>query len=299
MRSRAAYPAHHQARSLARRRGDWDHTRPLLLERLFAIISDLVVVMTLDGEIMMANPAAEATLGWSPQELVGRFVCELVYPDDRPTICAIAEPVANFTARCRHKDGSWRSLLWSGRRDGDVWYAVAKDVTQRLDLERRALYDELTGLANRALLLDHLQGALARLGRGQPRLLAVLFLDLDGFKQVNDGHGHEAGDHVLVEVAARLREALREVDVISRFGGDEFVVVAENLSSEGEAESLAERIAAALGREFRLPGGRVKLSCSVGIAMTCDPRTDRGAILREADGAMYRAKSRAVRISLP
>lgn len=299
MRSRAASPAHHQARSPARHRGDWEHARPQLLERLFAIVSDLVIVMTLEGEIIIVNPAAEATLGWSAQELVGHFVCELVHPDDRPAICAITEPVANFTARCRHKDGSWRWLLWSGRKDGDVWYAVAKDVTQRLDLERRALYDELTGLANRALLLDHLQGALSRLGRGHPRLLAVLFLDLDGFKLVNDSHGHEAGDHVLMEVAVRLREALREVDVISRFGGDEFVVVAENLANEAEAELLAQRVAIALSREFRLPSGCVSLSCSVGIATTSDPRADRGAILREADSAMYRAKTGAVKISLP
>ncbi len=298
LRSRAAHSTHNQARSLARHRGDPDHARPLLLERLFAIVSDLVVVMTLEGEIMMVNPAAEATLGWSPQELVGRVVCELVHPDDRATIRETTGPVANFTARCRHKDESWRWLLWSGRRDGDAWYAVAKDVTQRLDLERRALYDELTGLANRALLLDHLQAALGRLGRAQPQLLGVLFLDLDGFKLVNDHHGHEAGDQVLVEVAGRLREAFREADLVSRFGGDEFVVVAENLASEAEAQSLAQRVAVALRREFRLPGGRVELSCSVGVATTGDPGADPAAILRAADHAMYRAKTRAVRINL-
>lgn len=276
----------------ARALGAWGDHDPSVLERLFAIVSDLVLATTEEGEITLVNPASEETLGWSPEEMVGRPVCEFIHPEDQPSIRAIQQqPVANFTNRCRHKDGSWRWLMWSGRRDRNVWYAVAKDVTQRLDLERRALYDELTGLANRALLLDHLRGAVARLGRGRERLLGVLFLDLDGFKLVNDGHGHEAGDSVLVQVAGRLREALREADVIARFGGDEFVVVAEGLGSEQEAISLAQRVGEAIGPAFRLPSGYVSLSCSVGIATTSDSRSDHDAILREADRAMYRAKS--------
>jgi diguanylate cyclase (GGDEF)-like protein/PAS domain S-box-containing protein len=263
------------------------------LERLFAMVSDLVVATRRDGEILLLNPAWEDVLGWRPDELIGRSVFELIHPEDMPSSRASpgGGPVVNFTNRYRHKDGTWRWLLWSGRQDGDVWYAVAKDVTEHRSLERRALYDELTGLANRALLLDHLRGALARLQRSQGHQLAVLFVDLDGFKLVNDGHGHEAGDGVLASVAARLREAVREADVISRFGGDEFVIVAEALSREEEALSLGERIVHTIARPFALDNGSFTLSCSVGIAATPDPDIDPDSMLREADIAMYRAKT--------
>jgi diguanylate cyclase (GGDEF)-like protein len=199
--------------------------------------------------------------------------------------------VVTFTNRYRHRDGHWRWLLWSGRRDGEHWYAVAKDVTEQKTLERRALHDELTGLANRALLLDHLRGAIARLRRSEGRLLAVLFADLDGFKLVNDGHGHESGDVVLSAVAERLRGVVREVDMISRYGGDEFVIVAEALDHDDEALRLAERIVHVISAEFELAGGSYALSCSVGVAITSDPTSDPDVLLREADIAMYRAKT--------
>jgi diguanylate cyclase (GGDEF)-like protein/PAS domain S-box-containing protein len=285
---------HSTATSLTRLPGGWSDGAPVALERLFAVVSDLVVVTTRRGEIMLVNPAWEETLGWRESELVGSSVFELVHPDDRASTASLGDngqSVVNFTNRYRHKDGSWRWLLWSARRDGDAWFAVAKDVTERLNLERRALYDELTGLANRALLLDHLRGALARLGRSDERLLAVLFLDLDGFKLVNDGHGHEAGDWVLAEVARRLRMVVRESDMISRFGGDEFVIVAEGLTLGTEAVLLAERVIEAVNREFTVLSGRLNLSCSVGIATTSNSRSEPGALLREADIAMYRAKT--------
>jgi diguanylate cyclase (GGDEF)-like protein/PAS domain S-box-containing protein len=266
-------------------------------ERVFTLVSDLVVATRREGTILLANPAWEETLGWTVDELVGRSVYEFIHPEDEAASrrAAIdANSVAYFTNRYRHKDGAWRWLLWSGRLDGDVWYAVAKDVTEQLSLQRRALYDELTGLANRALLLDHLGGAVARLRRNEEtsRLLAVLFLDLDGFKLVNDRLGHEAGDAVLTGVARRLKSVVRDTDVISRFGGDEFVVVAESLPREDESLALAERIADVLSLEFELPTGACTLSCSVGVATTRDPDTDPDAILREADVAMYRAKMR-------
>ena len=266
-------------------------------ERVFTLVSDLVVATRRDGTILLANPAWEETLGWTVEEVVGRSVFDFIHPDDLAASrrAAIdASSVAYFTNRYRHKDGDSRWLLWSGLLDGDVWYAVAKDVTEQLSLQRRALYDQLTGLANRALLLDHLGAAVARLRRSDQtsKLLAVLFLDLDGFKLVNDGLGHEAGDAVLTGVARRLRRVVRETDVISRFGGDEFVVVAESLPSEDESLALAERIVEVIGREFELPTGACTLSCSVGVATTRDPDGDPDAILRDADDAMYRAKIR-------
>jgi diguanylate cyclase (GGDEF)-like protein/PAS domain S-box-containing protein len=273
----------------------WAEDHAAALERLFSLVSDLVVATDRAGRIVLVNPAWEETLGWSEHELLGRSVFELVHPDDRAATRALAADsptITDFTNRYRHKDGSWRWLLWSGRRDADLWYAVAKDVTERLTLERRALYDDLTHLANRALLLDHLRAAIARLGRFEDTLLAVLFLDLDGFKLINDGHGHEVGDHVLAEAAHRLRQVVRETDMISRFGGDEFVIVAESLEHEDEALLLADRVIDTLSREYRLPTGAAALSCSVGISIAASPRAAPEAILREADTAMYRAKTR-------
>ncbi len=106
----------------------------------------------------------------------------------------------NFTNRYRHRDGTWRWLLWSARRDGDTWYAAAKDVTDRMWLERQALQDPLTGLPNRLLLMDRTRQALARLHRSGG-IIALLFVDLDRFKAVNDSLGHEIGDHLLVSLA--------------------------------------------------------------------------------------------------
>jgi diguanylate cyclase (GGDEF)-like protein/PAS domain S-box-containing protein len=263
-------------------------------DRLFTLISDLLVVTTRDGVIRFVNPAWEEKLGWSADELVGASVFELVHPDDvAPTgeLAATGPDVVNFTNRYRHKDGGWRWLHWSARRDGDHWYAVAKDVTEQKRLERRALHDELTGLANRSLLLDHLRGAIARLRRSEAKLLAVLFVDLDGFKLVNDRHGHEVGDMVLSGVAERLRGVVREADVISRFGGDEFVIVAESLSHDDEALRLADRIVHVVSSEFELATGNYSLSCSVGVATTTDANSDPDVLLREADIAMYRAKT--------
>jgi diguanylate cyclase (GGDEF)-like protein/PAS domain S-box-containing protein len=271
------------------------HRDHAALEQLFEMMSDLVVVTRPDGGIVLVNRAWEETLGWSEHELVGRSIFELVHPDDEPSTRAIAvggEDVANYSNRFRHKDGSWRWLLWSGRSDGEVWCATAKDVTERLLLERRALCDELTGLANRALLLDHLRSALARLDRSEHKLVAVLSLDLDGFKLVNDGHGREAGDQTLAEVARRVREVVRETDVVSRLGGDEFVIVAEGLSRDTEALLLAERVVEAVGRDLALSAVPYTLSCSVGIATTPHSASDADVLLREADTAMYRAKTR-------
>jgi diguanylate cyclase (GGDEF)-like protein/PAS domain S-box-containing protein len=265
-------------------------------ERLFALVSDLIVETKRDGTILLANPAWEETLGWTVEELVGRSVFEFIHPEDAAASrrAAIdARSVAYFTNRYMHKDGGWCWLLWSGRVEDDVWYAVAKDVTEQLSLQRQALYDQLTGLANRALLLDHLNGAIARLRhvRHPDALLAVMFIDLDGFKLVNDEHGHKTGDGVLAAVATRLMSLARETDVIARLGGDEFVIVAEGLARDEDSSRLAERVVSALSAEFELPGGSCTLSCSVGIATTRDPATDPDAILREADLAMYRAKA--------
>jgi diguanylate cyclase (GGDEF)-like protein len=158
------------------------------------------------------------------------------------------------------------------------------------ELSHHALHDALCGLPNRALLVDRLELALAR-GRRSSSLTGVLFIDLDRFKDVNDGAGHHAGDEVLVEVARRLDEGIRGGDTIARMGGDEFVVLCEELSQEGEAVELAERLQRLVMRPFRIASGQEHLlTASIGIALCEAGASDPEAILRDADVAMYRAK---------
>jgi len=153
-------------------------------------------------------------------------------------------------------------------------------------LHWQAFHDPLTGLANRAMLLDRITSAVSR--RGEHGLTALLFLDLDRFKNVNDTLGHEAGDHLLVEVAQRLQAALRPSDLVARLGGDEFVVLIESLGSRDEASQLADRIRAAVSRPITLGSSVITITTSVGIAFDVDHRAT--TLLRDADTALYKAK---------
>jgi diguanylate cyclase (GGDEF)-like protein len=177
----------------------------------------------------------------------------------------------------------------------DGVFCVARNVTGRREAERQlahqALHDSLTGLANRVLFMDRLDQALARLQR-HASPLALLFVDLDHFKVVNDSLGHAAGDEVLVQASERLRRALRPTDTIARFGGDEFVILCEDAAGRAEAEEIAGRISDALARPFNIGGQDVVLTASTGIVIANDTHTDSGALLRDADTAMYRAKER-------
>lgn len=162
---------------------------------------------------------------------------------------------------------------------------------KRAQLAHEALHDPLTGLPNRTLFRDRCLHALAGIGRVSSGI-GVLFVDLDGFKQVNDSLGHAGGDRLLVETAERLRHALRGGDTVSRFGGDEFTVLASTLDHRHDAVELAQRITHALGRGFRIADREVMLTCSIGISFTFDRGADPDTLVHEADIAMYRAKER-------
>ncbi|MCW2614174.1 MAG: domain S-box-containing protein/diguanylate cyclase protein [Frankiales bacterium] len=198
---------------------------------------------------------------------------------------------------CRQPDGSTAhfSLLMvplRGVPQGGVVIAYT-DITARKQLEvdaaHRATHDVLTGLPNRTLLLERLEHALET--RGEPAI-ALLFLDLDGFKLVNDGYGHEAGDTVLTQLADRLRHHVRPSDTVARLSGDEFVVLCEQLGHPTEAHVLAERLIAAVGQPFAITSTTVSLGVSIGIAVASEPHTGPDALLRAADQAMFDAKAR-------
>ncbi|GAA0734574.1 diguanylate cyclase [Dactylosporangium roseum] len=184
-------------------------------------------------------------------------------------------------------------------RVDDATAALRKDIERRQETEARlrerehelqhlAFHDPLTGLANRVLFYERVQHALLTHARERHRF-AVLFVDLDGFKQVNDSLGHAAGDDVLREVATRLRNCVRASDTVARFGGDEFAVLAEHLATETDAQATANRIVKVVAKPFELYGTPAHISASVGVALS--GAGDADEILREADEAMYRAKS--------
>ena len=266
------------------------------IARLFEMTGDLLATISLDGHFLLLNPAWEQLLGWTRKELKARPMPELIHPDDVAETLALmladdGRParLESFSNRFRHRDGSWRWLLWSARCDGELWYAAAKDVTDSKGLERQALHDSLTRLPNRILLMDRARQALTRLHRSRG-VVALLFVDLDRFKAVNDNLGHEVGDNLLISVSGRLAELMRDSDTVARLGGDEFVILAEDIESDAEALALAERVLHAMEEPFSVGSAEVSLLASVGVSVAHDPEADPESMLREADVAMYRAK---------
>jgi diguanylate cyclase (GGDEF)-like protein/PAS domain S-box-containing protein len=196
-------------------------------------------------------------------------------------VIILAEPGGRVTADER------RLLELSGR----LAAIAVKAEASAAELAFRATRDLLTGLANRAAFVEYLEKALSRVER-RPWLVALLFLDLDGLKPVNDRFGHEAGDELLRVVAARLHDALRPSDTVARFGGDEFAVLCEDLASEDDACALAARVGALIGEPIPIADTEVTVTASIGVALARGPGTDPDALLRLADQAMYRAKDR-------
>jgi diguanylate cyclase (GGDEF)-like protein/PAS domain S-box-containing protein len=266
------------------------------IARLFEMTSDLLATVSLDGRFTLLNPAWEQVLGWTREELEAKPMHEFIHPDDVEQTLALIlagthrpAHLENFTNRYRHRDGSWRWLLWSARCDGDTWYAAAKDVTDRMWLEHQALRDPLTQLPNRLLLMDRARQALSRLDRSGG-VVALLFIDLDRFKAVNDTFGHDVGDRLLISVSERLAEMMRDSDTVARLGGDEFVILGEDIETDEEALALADRVVQTLKQPFQVGGVEVSMPASVGVSITHDGETDPESMLREADVAMYRAK---------
>ena len=270
--------------------------------------SDIALLCDRDARIKYVSPSVKRVLGYEPDEIIGRERWMFIHPDDQDLAVAAWEagitstdPGAPIEYRAKHADGSWRwvevilgNLLEEAAVEGVV--LNIRDITERKTAEEamlhQAFHDALTGLPNRALFLDRLGQALARRGR-HGALTAVLFLDLDRFKWINDSLGHAAGDQLLVQVAARLTAATRSGDSVARFGGDEFVVLCEELEGEWEARAIAERLDAALSEHFCVEGRDMTVTASIGIVTTASASgATADSLLRDADAAMYRAKER-------
>ncbi len=246
---------------------------------------------------------AEDEIGDAPEEWLGR-----VHPEDEVRLRSEIEAHtrdggAHFEVEHRvlHKDGDYRWVLCRGMavRDGEGriirMAGSLTDITERkLTAERLvhdALHDSLTGLPNRALFMDRLGHALDRAARHPEFSFAVIFIDLDRFKMVNDSFGHAAGDALLAEVAARLCACLRAGDTVARLGGDEFTVLVEDLEHARDATAAAERIQSQFARPFELGGHEVFASASVGVALSAIGYARPEDILRDANTAMHRAKA--------
>lgn len=277
------------------------------LQTITDSLRDMISVLSSDGLYQYVSPSHEATSGYSQAELIGRPALDLVHDDDREAARTAFAELGDFGGSChvelrfRKKDGEYiwldtiANVIGDGTDPARGLVVSSRDITARKraeeQLEYQAFHDPLTDLPNRALFLDRLEHALSR-NRRSGTHSAVLFLDLDRFKVINDSLGHEVGDLLLVATAKRLRGCLRPQDTIARLGGDEFTILIEDVADVYEAVGAANRVLQELRRPFRILDHEIFVTTSVGI--TLGPGTDQrpGDLLRDADLAMYRAKER-------
>ncbi|MEH2192095.1 MAG: diguanylate cyclase [Nostoc sp.] len=283
-------------------------------QRLAAIINSMgcaVIVTYANGCIQMMNSTAELITGWKQSEALGKDLIEVVKLVDKDVEETIANLATNVIGAGKILDLPENSTLITkdGKeiaigdnlapirdRNGNITGAVLvfQDITKRKQTEaqliRNAFYDGLTALPNRVLFLDRLRQTIERSKRRSDYYFAVLFLDLDGFKEINDRFGHGIGDDFLVAIARRLESCLRGGDTVARFGGDEFTVLLEDIKDITDATNVAKRIQESLRSPLNLNGYELSTTASIGITWNFSSYEEPATLLRDADIAMYRAK---------
>ena len=272
------------------------------LRAVFDSAATGLIVLEPDGQVFDLNPVAESLLGMSRDEVRERNFDDVIMDADDANQSLLDLRTAVAEGR------NWRSsdsqvisgsghgfsaaLLYRPMETGGGVLAI-EDITERkqaqAELMWRANHDALTGLFNRAAVIEHINRALSR-ARRYGTLVAVMFIDLDRFKRVNDTLGHAAGDELLVECASRISAVMREVDTVGRLGGDEFVAVCENLTSTEDARIVAARLTEAVEQPFTIGGDAAFVECSVGIAMSDGYGADADDLLRDSDIALYESK---------
>jgi PAS domain S-box-containing protein len=298
-------------------------------DELFRLISenaaDMIALVDVSGKRLYNSPSYQKVLGYTPEELSATSAFEQIHPDDREKVIQAAKEARlsgsgkTLEYRIRHKDGKWRvlestaSVIRNRLGQPEKLVIVNRDITERKhaedELAHNALHDALTHLPNRTLFLDRLQQAFEMQRRNPEFRFAVLFADIDGFKIFNDTMGHMVGDLLLIEIGRRLAKCLRLEDtvarplnqgtesvlegneVLARLGGDEFTILVGSIQEPSDAMRVARRIQEALQPPFTIQGREVFTSASIGIALSTTPHAKAEELLRDADIAMYRAKT--------
>jgi len=269
-------------------------------------MNDLVCLHNLQGRYLYVSPSCELLLGYQTDEMLGQDPYTFIHPDDRDRIyqevhaAAVGGKPTPITYRIRQKSGRY---IWFETLTKPIvneteqivqLQTTSRDVTDRIQVQNQlkhdALHDALTGLPNRHLLMERLELAINRVKRLEGYHFAILFLDLDRFKVINDSLGHLAGDQLLIAIAQKLQSMLRSLDLVSRLGGDEFVILLEEIQDIQEAIHTTERIFAALQTPFMVEEREVYTTFSVGIVLGTKDYAEASHLLRDADIAVYRAK---------
>ncbi len=270
--------------------------------------TDLISIVDGDGRMLYMSPAIWTVAGYPAHQRIGEDAFELIHPDDRSHVVSRFQEILEkpgtqiqLEYRLAHRDGSWRVVetVMTNQLDNPAVGGVVantRDITDRKaaedQLRHDTLHDSLTGLPNRVLFMDRLGHALDRNRRTRTIASAVLFLDLDRFKMVNDSLGHAVGDLLLIEAGRRLHTCLRPNDTLARLGGDEFAILLEDVKEPSDPVRVARRIQSVLELPFELDGREVYTTSSIGIAFSQETTDSPEELLRDADTAMYRAKSR-------
>jgi diguanylate cyclase (GGDEF)-like protein/PAS domain S-box-containing protein len=273
-----------------------------LYPKLIHLMLDTVFVVDSENQIVFVSDACEALLGYRADELTGTPITNYMHPEDlartRASIVRVmnGKPHVDFRNRYIRKDGSVVHILWAAFWSEEVGarIGVARDVTALTQAEEElrflAHHDPLTALTNRSLFNDRLDEAL-QAAHHHKSPLALLFLDVNDFKGINDGHGHAVGDRVLCVIARRLEGCVRESDLVARMGGDEFTVLLTDIQSPEAVSAKVQQILAVMAQPLSAEFGAVKMpSCSIGVAFYPADGADADSLLSHADGEMYRVK---------